>query len=127
MGTHPIFESDFDCLTEWPSHRIFHPKRFSSKLLMNLQKKDLIMTRNSTLERKMLRCIKIFQTASLLLLAISNKSFLVDTWQKCIDAWLIVKRIRALKVVTIFVTVSMIVLTPSSPQNVRLLRLRLIG
>merc|ERR1712002_548424 len=22
MGTHPIFESDFDCLTEWP---LFHP------------------------------------------------------------------------------------------------------
>jgi len=21
MGTHPIFESDFDCLTEWRLHR----------------------------------------------------------------------------------------------------------
>jgi len=28
MGTHPIFESDFDCLTEWEEIR-WREKRFS--------------------------------------------------------------------------------------------------
>merc|ERR1711915_558274 len=40
MGTHPIFESDFDCLTEWPqqalnsSGRSWSPKRVSTLTIM---------------------------------------------------------------------------------------------
>jgi len=31
MGTHPIFESDFDCLTEWEYQAVEHTNIFSKE------------------------------------------------------------------------------------------------
>jgi len=38
MGTHPIFESDFDCLTEWTYSAQFVFLRFSRHIFVELVK-----------------------------------------------------------------------------------------
>jgi len=40
MGTHPIFESDFDCLTELIRNRIYEKKRTVDEKSKNLKTKN---------------------------------------------------------------------------------------
>merc|ERR1711933_406104 len=70
MGTHPIFESDFDCLTEFrrKMSMLGNAPQMSDEQVQqaqNQQMKDFLSTYNKTTQICFNDCVKNFSTATL--------------------------------------------------------------
>merc|ERR1712130_44892 len=72
MGTHPIFESDFDCLTEWESERELEGVMHSAKSRKTKRSK---LSLTKTIQRECQLAFMVQRSASSQLCGIVTGSF----------------------------------------------------
>merc|ERR1712142_387524 len=81
MGTHPIFESDFDCLTEGKKMSGQGASEEQMMAMQNEQMKDFLKSYNKTTQLCFNDCVKNFTSADL-----TNEE--TACGQKCVSKYL---------------------------------------
>merc|ERR1712110_1224881 len=83
MGTHPIFESDFDCLTDTSIKYKMSGQVSQEQMLamQNEQMKDFLKSYNKTTQLCFNDCVQSFTTADL-------SSTEIACGQKCVEKYL---------------------------------------
>merc|ERR1711920_411171 len=76
MGTHPIFESDFDCLTEWLKRIRIYSELNSETINGNMPIQQLSNIQPNMLE-KMIEAIQFFQIVPAVTLFMENQMLII--------------------------------------------------